>query len=269
MIKFDKQLNLCFRTLIKIIMIVIFITVAFPKPGGACYSARPMGMGGAYVALAQGTEGLYWNPGGMVFSQGSTFHTTQSLPPENINYQSFLGGVLDRGNIAVGLGYTGLTDFAYDRYWLQTAFSFKVLPWLGVGVGKRLVQPWRGDTYHETDLGVQVRLKRVSLGVLLQSVDTVGYNIRSGIALHGEDYTLAVDVYDFTNNHEAFSANLGFEYRPVQEIGLRLGLYRLGSDEGYVKTVGIGKKSGSFALDTVYLLGSDFFSLQVSAGYNF
>ena len=264
-----KQVNVCFFMLIKIIMIIILISVAFPEPVEACYGARPLGMGGAHVALAQGTEGLYWNPGGMVFSRGSTFFVTQSLPPENINYQSFLGGVLDQENVAVGLGYTGLSDFVYDRYWLQTVLSFKVLPWLGVGVGKRLVQPWQGNIYHETDLGVQARLKKVSLGVLLQSVDTVGYNIRPGIALHGEDYTLAVDVYDSTNNHADFSANLGFEYRPSQEIGLRIGIYRLGSAEGCVKTVGIGKKSGSFSLDGVYLMGTDFFSLQVSAGYVF
>lgn len=267
--KIGKQLNLISLMIIKITVMVSLITVVFLEPGEACYGARPLGMGGAHVALAQGTEGLYWNPGGMVFSQHSTFVATQSLPPGNINYQSFLGGALDQGDVAVGLGYTGLSDFVYDRYWLQTAISCRVLPWLGVGVGKRLVQPWRGNIYQETDLGLQARLKRVSLGLLLQSVDTEGYNLRPGIALYGEDYTLAVDLYDFTNNHGAFSANLGFEYRLAQEVSLRIGVYRSGSDEGHVKTVGVGKKSGAFSLDGVYLVGTDFSSFQVSAGYRF
>lgn len=119
-------------------LMALILICASSQVTEACYGAQALGMGGAYVALAQGAEGIYWNPGGAAFAGKSTFVMTQNLPPESINYQSFLGAVFSVGDVALGLGYTGLADFVSDRYWLQMVASVQVFPWLGVGMGKRL-----------------------------------------------------------------------------------------------------------------------------------
>ena len=41
----------------------IYLDAAFENLG---FSARPMGMGGSYTALAKGTNAIVWNPAGLV-----------------------------------------------------------------------------------------------------------------------------------------------------------------------------------------------------------
>lgn len=249
-------------------LIIALFLLTLPGKTLACYGGRPLGMGGAYVGLAEGAEAIYWNPGGLVFSRGGSFSSTQTIPPEGINYQSFIGVAYSTERLGLGFGYTGLADFVGDRYWLQGVLSLKIAPYFGIGLGKRSVITWRGGNYYETDLGLAFRWKDLRFGLLAQSFDTLA-NFRPGIAWVGDRVTLEADIYDLTDNYDARSINLGMEYKFPKSLSLRWGLYRIGSKGGPIQTVGVGKSLGLFSLDGVIMGGSGISALQITAGYLF
>jgi len=106
------------------------------------FGARAMGMGNAFVAMADDPTAVYWNPAGLdyIYQQSLTFF--HAALPEGGLYD-FLGyayPTLDLGTFAIGIGRIGTGDidqydmagdkvggsFSYDNYRLYLSYGLKL-----------------------------------------------------------------------------------------------------------------------------------------------
>ena len=144
--------------------------------GGA--GARALGMGSAFVGVADDASALYWNPAGL----GRLEHVTLAL-----NHNSWLAGIIQEnaelampagvlGALAVSVDYinygdlagydsTGTSTGSYsaDRFGLNLGWGKELMPWLSVGAGfKGSQQNISGGSYSNlaADLGLLVKPAR-------------------------------------------------------------------------------------------------------------
>ncbi|RKY59145.1 MAG: hypothetical protein DRP94_04355, partial [Candidatus Latescibacterota bacterium] len=64
--------------------------------------ARPLGMGSAYVAVAEGPEVVYWNPAGLVLGEGTTLGFMHSERFAGLVRKDFVGASFSRGGWGAG-----------------------------------------------------------------------------------------------------------------------------------------------------------------------
>lgn len=167
---------------------------AFLKIG---VGARPLGLGGAYVAVANDANSIYWNPAGLTNFGGAQLTLMHNKWIEDINYE-FLGfAYADSGEagFAFGLSYLWMGDIPV------TTFSDKI------GAS--------GDTFTARDLSAifaysQRVTNRVSVGATVK-------RIRSSIEETSANAT-AFDV-GLLLFPPLQGATIGFT---VQNIGTRL-----------------------------------------------
>lgn len=195
--------------------------------------ARAVGLGDAYVALANGADALDWNPAGM--------NSVRALQA-NATHLSYIQGIgVDSLNVALpiyGLGAWGLgvdylysSDDGYDNWGNPTGgfsifdFSAKVavsfeLPWdMHVGGDYKILRQGYGSQFSMGsgfDLGWQWKglFKRLDLGVTAGNLGTpvalgntfglLPLTLKGGAALHlGEHLLLSADydhqTVDFVN----------------------------------------------------------------------
>lgn len=83
------------------IALLIFISVSF-----ACWGARPLSMGGAFVAVADDVNAIYWNPAGLGKLRGGDATAVKNIGGVNdYNYDLYLAsGIYDDKN---NFGYAG------------------------------------------------------------------------------------------------------------------------------------------------------------------
>jgi len=126
--------------------------------------ARPVGMGGAYVAICDDIVACAWNPAGLVLIDGREFAITHTALPADIDYNHACYGMpikkLD-GTIALqfGLLSTNLMETTeYHPYGTGREFGFT--DWLfGLSVAKRFTDRFSGGfavKYVREELGVEV-----------------------------------------------------------------------------------------------------------------
>lgn len=112
-----------FNLLIVGIMIVSLSSFAYAgKPGdkGNTFlklgqGARAIGMGEAYVAVADDVNSLYWNPSGIAKIEGISVTSMYSMWLDNIKY-GYLAGVMPLENGVVGASISLLDSGEIDRY---------------------------------------------------------------------------------------------------------------------------------------------------------
>lgn len=126
--------------------------------------ARPVGMGGAYVAVCNDVVACAWNPAGLVHIGSYEFALTHTALPADIDYNHACYGMpvkmLD-GTIAFQFGVlsTNLMETTeYHPYGTGREFGFT--DWLfGLSVGKRFTDRFSGGfavKYVREELGVEV-----------------------------------------------------------------------------------------------------------------
>jgi tetratricopeptide (TPR) repeat protein len=106
------------------------------------FGARAMGMGNAFVAMADDPTAVYWNPAGLdyIFQQSLTFFHA-SLPEGGLyDFLGYAYPTLDLGTFALGIGRIGTGDidqyniagekiggsFSYDNYRLYLSYGLKL-----------------------------------------------------------------------------------------------------------------------------------------------
>ncbi len=62
---------------------LLFLALCFISPATAYYGTRPMGMGGAFTAIADDANAAYWNPAGFAFNPGVDIAGTALLSNRN------------------------------------------------------------------------------------------------------------------------------------------------------------------------------------------
>lgn len=219
------------------------------EPCLGCFGARPLAMGGAFVAVADDVHATYWNPAGLVKVASPEVSATFDTDWQDLNYDVFAGLAAPLGQRAgAGLLYVyneddlGLGGRREDHY-LQAAAGLLVLPWggeergfnLSVGLAGKYVERTLGlsGVAEETDGGFDLdlaflldvgpvvgpRQRMFSLGLLLQNVLESRF-----------DYGLL--------GHETFAANVrpALAFRPDAWTVLALEIYdateRAGSTAG-------------------------------------
>jgi tetratricopeptide (TPR) repeat protein len=117
------------------------------------FGARAMGVGNAYVAMADDPTALYWNPAGLdyIYQQSLTFFHA-SLPEGGLyDFLGYAYPTLDLGTFAIGVGRIGMGEiqaydeyavergtFSYDNYRFYFGYGLK-LPWnLAAGVSLKV-----------------------------------------------------------------------------------------------------------------------------------
>ena len=110
------------------------------------FGARAMGMGNAFVALADDPTALYWNPAGLdyIYQQSLTFFHA-SLPEGGLyDFLGYAYPTLDLGTFALGIGRIGtggIEEFDIVRV-DATGSIFLLMIIIGSMSGYGLKLPW-------------------------------------------------------------------------------------------------------------------------------
>lgn len=195
----DAKVNL-FRLVVfsMLISALFFTTKSF-----ACVGARPLAMGGAFVAVADDANAVYWNPAGLTQVEGreiTMMHTVNNR--KVINYQDFFGFAQSIKNISIGINYihsipnreydedpgVWWKKETYDQKWYGFSFATKLKENMSLGVTVKQYKEelkdeywykWSGyDKASATgnaigiDLGYLYKIdEKVSIGLLVQDAN--------------------------------------------------------------------------------------------------
>lgn len=221
--------------------------------------SRSVGMGGAFVALADDATAVYWNPAGLSRLQYRELSIMHTSLWEETRYQ-FAGAVwpiLDFGTVGVGgvvlgtdgvefrdqFGPLGEHDYSTGQYWLS--YGRRIAGGLSGGANLKVLSQsihTFSSTTASVDLGLLYQIREfASIGVNLQDIvggdlklsqveESVPYNIKAGVAVRyftddgNYGVTAAADV-DATEEQPA-KMHFGAEVRVAEYLFARAGYDR-------------------------------------------
>jgi hypothetical protein len=105
-----RKISLHIILIISVLMIAgaSFATVGF-DPSTTAFGARPLSLGGAFVAQADDTNSLFLNPAGLTSLDNWTFTSMYTKLLETVDYR-LLGGTYKLDNGTIGVGYIGTSN---------------------------------------------------------------------------------------------------------------------------------------------------------------
>lgn len=245
--------------------------------------ARPQGMGGAFVAVADDYNALYWNPAGATAvpkSEVGLMHGTrfdlQSGAGLTEDFAGYVSGPLPYGSWGISYYNQALEDILAERY-LAFTYGVAYTPATRFGVNLKTVNlsttpqgnfapdPALTDQTSVTfDLGfLQYLSPDIRFGFLARNLggelgvvetESLVRNVRMGLALDLEEYfldhdrlVLSLDLSSAQDiDDEAGTqilTHVGIEYCPGPLAALRLGV-----DDGKV-TAGLGFRAFDISID--------------------
>lgn len=272
--------------LITVILLLGF--VLFNSDGAlACVGARPHGMGGAFIGVADDINAVYWNPAGLVQLEESQFTWTRTLNNRDvINYDDFLAiGSYDKElGLAYALGYINIADYYPIGYmedtfvfqdnkiqWLIFSIAKKITPQLSIGGNIRYMDFRLGfETAEELQedstefLGLDLSLffqpnNKIAFGLLIQDVNRPEFtifdqkmyyirNVRPGFSYRINDSLLfTASIYDLLQEIPMENRLRVGLEQKVDQLSIRAGL------ENGNRTFGFGINEEHIMLDYVFL----------------
>jgi len=225
----------------------------------ACYGVRAMGMGGAFIAVADDVQSVYWNPAGLANVKERQFGWQKvTNNRESINYIDVFEFAmpLENGKSGIGLHYTNNREAAaygadsnnyginYKSSWWTLSYGEKINDKFAVGVNIRqekesvdgIVEAGittlgkSNNTTYATDFGVLYKESdKLSYGLLIQDSSGRGKeaNWRPAVAYRPDNKTIvAFDVYNATegfNSKREYS--IGIEHKFSDKVAIRMGNY--------------------------------------------
>ncbi len=266
--------------------LVICLMLSINIPTLACVGARPLAMGGAFIAIADDANAVYWNPAGLTQMSQDREYTYMETVDGFVNYRWFFSGVERYGKVVVGISGINShnprilmdsdgTEYPslFDDTWYQLSFAIPVTDRLSFGTNLKFYEsnliisgvgiiPGRGTGI---DLAVHLQATdNLRIGLLSQDLlgSDVNYNgftssyvnnVRPGVAWDvSEDTTVALDIYDLTGTADL---SAGIEKR-FANGALRGGYYH------NTWTIGFGLHNASYAFDYCYIYDSHIISLS-------
>ncbi len=230
--------------------LILFLLFFCCSSALANIGARPLGMGGAFIGLANDINTIAWNPAGLPnLYQLETTYTRTLNKRHNVNYNDFFAlgapwqSELLRGGW--GLSYTDAQlkdpitlDLFTDR-WINLGLGLDLTPDFSAGCNIRYFYGNQKDQFGnkyqwssawEFDLAFHLRLLHpLHFGLLVENINnprvrfhgppaddqTIPMNIRPGLALHlSPRSVITLDIYDLKGNVTGKpSLNLGWEQR--------------------------------------------------------
>lgn len=222
---------------------VLVSLLSFTTPAFACVGARPMAMGGAFIAVSDDANATYWNPAGLSQLEDLEITYTPTLyNRDEVSYDDFVSfvsplkiGRQDLGGLGLSFINSGY-DFSplektIDRwYWLS--YGVKTFDNLSLGTNLRL-QCYEekslglrdDDSTFAVDLALLWKLNKLSFGILWQDmnepeVELFGAkakfmrNLRPGIAFRpDEKTTIALDMYDAIGESKGKPGSAAYDLR--------------------------------------------------------
>lgn len=228
--------------------------------------ARALGVGGAFVSVAEDASALYWNPAGI--SQLEDQQLTLSYVNYLLDIQSgFIGYVLPRREgirLGAAVNYFSYGEFqkttvedptgsqlgTFGALDLSLAFSGAYVIFEGFSLGATAkviyskIEDYSSDAYALDVGGLHRSLDgRTRVGFSAQNLgfqrSGYGSGHKDGLApifrvgashrLIGLPLLVAVDAYKPTDHH--LNVNMGGELSPAEHLSLRLGWSSLGLDQ--------------------------------------
>lgn len=237
--------------------------------------AKPIGMGGAFVGIADNADGIYYNPAGIAQLERKEFSLTYSLLYEDIS-SSFLSFVLPTekiGSFGVGVTYLNVakiekTDTSGNSlgdtsiYNLAAALYYaKKIGMFSLGGGVKFIQQ-DYDAAKGTGLAVdaglllQVIKDKLSAGLSVVNAgpqakvgdwkNKLPMNIRGGVGYKPiNGLTLGVDLEKPVDRD--MKLHIGGEYQVSSMFAIRLGyqpMKNLGGNAGLTAGIGIRTEVG-------------------------
>lgn len=230
-----------FNQKVLFVLIVCFILVV-PVTVYSGVGARPMGMGGAFVGVADDVNALYWNPAGLVQIDNfeATYSRTLSDGRDIMPLDDFTGvahsikDIEDDIDIAYGGSYLGFNGHRWYSLSLATRFQMVALG----GNIRHVRESIDGNSENDFagDIGAMVWInEQVKCGVLFQHLlraelfnEKASRDIRPGVSYKVNDsLILAADIYAI-NKAERRDYHFGAEYdvAQIEPLTLRAGFYR-------------------------------------------
>lgn len=281
------------RRFVLISWLVVFVA-GCAVGASCCVGARPLAMGGAFVAVADDVHATYWNPAGLVYLSPGVLECTlmhTATNRDSINYQEYSAvasgppkfsrqpgkvgwGVSFVANRRVFEDQTNDVLVEDDELWMWLSGAVGLGPLGSIGINARLIADHAPKAYDigtdpAVDIGYMLRLNdSVRLGLLVQDanqpwktsrgVPFARYtrNFRPGIAVTPlPNLILSAEGYDVTNDGGSRSLRAGAELT-LGSVALRGGYYGFGwSDTPRAATVGLGVKGGQGSLDLAVMSG--------------
>jgi len=241
-----------------------------PSPTGFTFmkigvGARPVAMGGAYTAVADDANALFWNPAGLALNPTFGGSVTMMKLLQSVSYAS-AGLVAPAGRrVAFGCagGYLSASDIRRDELGQEVGtfglsdvvvgpgVAWQPLTGLGLGLGARYIAS-RIDSFHAAALSfdggaIYRPFRYFTVGASLLHVGTPRrfiadweyppVNLRAGVA----------GKVPLADNHLMLTSDLSVypELAPVLSVGAELYLKLAGSSTGQGVYVRGGYQSGS------------------------
>jgi len=175
--------------------------------------ARPMGMGGAFVAVSDDANALYWNPAGLGMMQQSEIVLQHSTYLAGMTYE-FVGGAIAMGlNGTIGFSATMLnvgemevttedyqegTGLMFDSYSMAAAVSYSY------------------RFYDRFSIGANLKYIRES--IWNESADGVALDIGTLLITPFKGIRLGMNISNFGTKMQMAGRDLLFLYDPDEEI---------------------------------------------------
>jgi len=192
----------------------------------ACLGARPLSMGGAFVAVADDVHSCYWNPAGMGNIRKGEVTAMRTMNNRDvINYQEWLAGAVKIGDSGgIGGSYvhsinwsdetekTTNRNYVFDSKWKVLSiggYGTGILKNTAFGINVRQITYtlMTGDGTGITIWGGGADFKKLGY-----ETDSVGYDI--GILHHLNDqFTIGILIQDVNKPKIDFGAN-----SPVKKV---------------------------------------------------
>ena len=260
----------------------------------ACVGARPMAMGGAFIAVADDVNTTYWNPAGLTFvldreeERSELTYTALLNRRDELRYNDFVSFVTpfhlgEWAEGGFGFGYVNTRNLLYEEPWGELDWTER---WYWFSLGAELFPGF--------SMGINLRSQREEERLVVKAGRGVTHR---GETIHGpgyrrwEDNTFGVDVallgrwgmfsvgvlYQGANEPEIWGrryiANLrpGIAIRPDDETIIAIDMYdALGETKGTLNDVsrflliGLERQFGDSAIRVgAYLVDPDTWEPQM------
>ena len=258
------------------LMLLLISTAGAEQRKQVFVGARPVGLGGAFTAVADDAHAIYWNPAGLPLLQRTELTGTYGdLFGLGMQNSYFAGTYSVTDNLAVGMDWfrDGFDDnvlmFGKNKINFSGAYRYRTyslglnLKYVDVGMELDNVSLGKASGFG-LDIGLLASLSpTLKVGAVAHDVagTSVTYendvaecilprSLRAGVSYKPlENWTTALDLGD--------RLHVGTEYWVTDQLGVRAGLQkdldtRQGFSESLLYAAGIGLKYSVFQIDYAY-----------------
>ncbi|MBU1154081.1 PorV/PorQ family protein [bacterium] len=262
--------------------------------------ARSAGMGKAYVAMADDSEALFYNPSGLALLSKDELLFTHLNWLAETKYEcltyAFSPEVFS-GKIGIGLIYLHNDQIKYTSngpsweekdgyfkfydYGLVVSYGRKLSKLISVGSNIKFFQEGtnlKGDLSYKTplnfifDTGILFKRNSLCLGLCLQNIGPAAkykeakidlpFKVKFGLCYKKFDDRLRIALDLNKPNDHKVSFNLGLEYVLLKLVSLRAGFFKDEDDDSKNFTLGGGFKFKNYYLDYAYTPHQDLGDVQ-------